>query len=80
MPLETVKIHFNYDPEILREAGVDLDSATLAGIKQILLEGLEERVEGLRDGLRYEEEGGRSTRLLDMRRQLALIQALLAQE
>jgi len=79
MPLETVTIHFNYDPEILREAGVDLDSGTLAGIKQLLLEGLEERVEGLRDGLRYKEEG-RSTRLLDMRRQLALIQALLAQE
>lgn len=80
MPLETVKIHFNYDPEILREAGVDLDSGTLAGIKQAMLKGLEEQEEALYEALRRARWEPSSTRLSDMRRRLALIRALLAQE
>jgi hypothetical protein len=85
MPLETVKIHFNYDPEVLREAGVDLDSGTLTRIKDLLLAGLAKEGDPLTRTLCHEEGrlgAASSARLLSlshMRRQLALIQALLAQ-
>ena len=46
MALETVQINFNYDPEVLKEAGVDLDSGTLRQLKDMFLESLREQIEG----------------------------------
>lgn len=76
--MNTLRISFNYDPEILRGAGVDLDSGTVARIKQAMLDGLEERVEALRESERgYEDDD--SPEWLRVRRELATIEALLAE-
>lgn len=77
--MRTVRISFNYDPRILEEAGVDLDSGTLGRIKDMMLEGLEDRVEGMRENLRGHEED-EDPEWVRARRELAVIEALLAQE
>jgi hypothetical protein len=52
--MKTIQISFNYDPEILEKAGVDLDSGTLAFLKGIMLTDLAEHIEYLREEFRHD--------------------------
>ena len=52
--IESVTLAFNYDPTVLKRAGVDLDSRALQDLKSWMLEKLAEDQENLRDNLRYD--------------------------
>lgn len=43
--MKTIQISFNYDPELLKAAGVDLDSGTLNELRGLLLARLAKRTE-----------------------------------
>jgi hypothetical protein len=76
--MESVQITFNFDPDVLKEAGVDLDSGTLIELKQMMLKEVREQVEALRESLRFHEaEPGDRTPAL--RRRLALIEAFTSE-
>ena len=78
--MKTVQISFNYDPEILEKAGVDLDSGTLALLKGLLLTDLAEHIENLRDNVRGGDmRGGNLSRHDEFLRQLALAEAFTAE-
>ncbi len=70
--IDSVALTFSYDPDVLKAAGVDLDSGTLQDLKTWMLEKLAEDQENLRENLRYDFPEHEN-----YKRRLALIEAFL---